>query len=110
MSKLGVSCDRQECVLVCHGLLTSNRLIVSDGSPLAIDRCHGHDVLVDDVTYTTSIVKLISEPVTVVYYEQIKREIKRILMYECRCNERLEGTTGNVHDSDTLGDVGDWNT
>jgi hypothetical protein len=44
----------KECVLLCHGLLTSNRLIVSDG------------------TYTTSIVKLISEPLTVVYYEEIK--------------------------------------
>ena len=66
LSKLGVSCDRQECVLVCHGLLTSNRLIVSDGSPLAIDRGHGDDV---------------------VYYEERKREIKRILIYDCRCNE-----------------------
>jgi hypothetical protein len=24
-----------------------------------------------------------------VYYEETKRELKRILMYECRCNERL---------------------
>ena len=24
------------------------------------------------------------------YYEEIKREIKRILIYECRCNERLK--------------------
>ena len=26
----------------------------------------------------------------VVYYEEIKRELQRILIYECRCNERLE--------------------
>jgi hypothetical protein len=24
----------------------------------------------------------------IVYYEEIKGEIQRILMYECRCNER----------------------
>ena len=33
----------------------------------------------------------------VVYYEETKRELKRILIYECRCNERLktkaEGST-----------------
>ncbi len=32
-----------------------------------------------------------------VYYEETKRELKRILIYECRCNERLkakaEGST-----------------
>ena len=26
----------------------------------------------------------------VVYCEEIKRELQRILIYECRCNERLE--------------------
>ena len=35
--------------------------------------------------------------VACVYYEEIKRELKRILMHECRCNERLkakaEGST-----------------
>jgi hypothetical protein len=25
-----------------------------------------------------------------VYYEEIKRELKKILIYECRCNERPE--------------------
>ncbi len=25
-----------------------------------------------------------------VYYQEIKRELKRILLYECRCNERLK--------------------
>ena len=33
----------------------------------------------------------------VVYYEEIKREVKRILIHECQCNERLkvkvEGST-----------------
>ena len=33
----------------------------------------------------------------VVYYKEIKRGLKRILMHECRCNERLnakgEGST-----------------
>ena len=33
----------------------------------------------------------------VVYYEEITREVKKILEYECRCNERLkakaEGST-----------------
>ena len=25
-----------------------------------------------------------------VYYEETKRELKRLLIYECRCNERLK--------------------
>ncbi len=25
-----------------------------------------------------------------VYYQEIKRQLKRILLYECRCNERLK--------------------
>jgi hypothetical protein len=29
-------------------------------------------------------------PVIVVYYEKIKRELNRILIYECRCDERLK--------------------
>ena len=29
----------------------------------------------------------------VVYYEEIKRGINRILIYECRCNERLRDVT-----------------
>ncbi len=29
--------------------------------------------------------------VVFVYYEEIKREIQRILIYECRRNERLKG-------------------
>jgi hypothetical protein len=49
-----------------------------------------------------------------VYYEEIKRELKRILVYGCRCNERLkvksEVSTKYLHDSRTLGCVGDWNT
>ena len=28
-----------------------------------------------------------------VYYEETKRELKRILIYECRCNERLKAKT-----------------
>ncbi len=32
------------------------------------------------------------------YYEEIKRELKRILIYECRCNERLKDKTdGSTH-------------
>ena len=30
---------------------------------------------------------------SVVYYEEIKRELKRIIIYECRCNERLKAKT-----------------
>ena len=33
-----------------------------------------------------------------VYYEEIKRELKRIHIYECRCNERLKP---EVEDSET---------
>ena len=29
----------------------------------------------------------------VVYYEETNRELKRILIYECRCNERLKVKT-----------------
>jgi hypothetical protein len=36
-----------------------------------------------------------------VYYEEIKREVKRILIHECRCNERLNvkvvGSTNLVY-------------
>ncbi len=36
-----------------------------------------------------------------VYYEETNRELKRILIYECRCNERLkvksEGSTRLVY-------------
>ena len=28
-----------------------------------------------------------------IYYEEINRELNRILMYECRCNERLRVKT-----------------
>jgi hypothetical protein len=30
--------------------------------------------------------------VFVVYYEEIKRELQKILIYECRCNARLKAT------------------
>ncbi len=34
----------------------------------------------------------------VVYYEEITRELKRILIYECRCNERLKAKVeGSTH-------------
>jgi hypothetical protein len=37
----------------------------------------------------------------IVYYEETNRELKRILIYECRCNERLkanaEGSTRLVY-------------
>jgi hypothetical protein len=50
----------------------------------------------------------------VVYYKEIKRELNRILIYECRCDERLrakaEGSTYSLHVSHTLGCAGDWNT
>jgi hypothetical protein len=46
-------------------------------------------------------------PTFFVYYEEIKRELNRILVYECRCDERLrvisEGSTDLVYSSDTLG-------
>jgi hypothetical protein len=29
--------------------------------------------------------------IKIVYYEETKHEVKRILIYECRCNERLKG-------------------
>ena len=38
-----------------------------------------------------------------VYYEEIKREIKRILIHECRCHERLRVT---AEGSTRLGDTG----
>jgi hypothetical protein len=31
---------------------------------------------------------------SVVYYEETKRGLKRILSYECRCNERLKAKAG----------------
>jgi hypothetical protein len=37
------------------------------------------------------IYDLVIERDTKVYYEETKREVQRILMYECRCNERLKG-------------------
>ena len=45
----------------------------------------------------TGIVCLRNSILLVVYYEEIKRELKRILIHVCRCNERLkakdEGST-----------------
>ncbi len=39
---------------------------------------------------------------TVVYYKEIKRELKRIHMYGCRCNERLKAKTeGSIFHSYT---------
>jgi hypothetical protein len=43
-------------------------------------------------------------------YEKRKRELKRILIYEYWCNERLKAKLRDVHASHTLGCVGDWNT
>jgi hypothetical protein len=37
----------------------------------------------------------------VVYYESIKRELKRRLVYEYRCDERLKLKMRNLHSSDT---------
>jgi hypothetical protein len=45
-------------------------------------------------------------PVTIsffVYYESIKRELKRRLIYEYRCDERLKLKMRNLHVSQTLG-------
>jgi hypothetical protein len=40
-----------------------------------------------------------------VYYEEIKRELNRILIYECRCDERLKLKVRDLHSSHTLGCV-----
>jgi hypothetical protein len=47
---------------------------------------------------------------TTVYYEEIKRELNRMLIYECRCDERLRAKVRDLHVSHTLGCPGDWNT
>jgi hypothetical protein len=45
------------------------------------------------------------------YYEEIKPELKRILTYECRCNERLKIELRDLHVSHTLSWCGElWNT
>ena len=38
-----------------------------------------------------------------VYYESIKRELNRRLIYECRCDERLKAKAEGLHVSHTLG-------
>ena len=52
---------------------------------------------VRDHTKSVPTVFVLSLSIHVVYYEEIKREVKRILIYECRCNARLkakaEGST-----------------
>ncbi len=42
------------------------------------------------------------------FFTSDKRELDRRLIYECPCDERLK--LRNLHASDTLGCVGDWNT
>ena len=43
----------------------------------------------------------------VVYFEEIKRELQRILLYVCRCNERLNAKSeGSIR----LGYTGKWVT
>jgi hypothetical protein len=46
----------------------------------------------------------------VVYYEAIKRELYRRLIYEGRCDERLKAKAEDLHASHTLGCAGNWNT
>jgi hypothetical protein len=47
----------------------------------------------------------------VIYYEETKRELKRILIYECRCDERLKPKVyPSKLSSDTVGSSGDWYT
>ena len=41
--------------------------------------------------------------VLVVYYEEIKRELNRRRIYECRCDERLKVKLMDLHVSHTLG-------
>ena len=41
----------------------------------------------------SSVVVFISLSCVFVYYEELKRDLKRILIYECRCDERLRDTT-----------------
>jgi hypothetical protein len=38
----------------------------------------------------------------VVYYKSIKRELKKRCIYECRCDERLQTKTRDLHVSHTL--------
>jgi hypothetical protein len=40
--------------------------------------------------------ELLNDLLSFVYYEEIKRELKRILIYECRCNERLKSKALSV--------------
>jgi hypothetical protein len=44
----------------------------------------------------------------VIYYESIKRELKRRLIYEYRCDERLK--LRNLHASQTMDWSWNWNT
>ncbi len=50
----------------------------------------------------------------IVYYEEIKRDLNRILIHECRCDERLrakdEGLLVFLHASHTLVCAGYWKT
>ena len=41
---------------------------------------------------------------------EIKRELKRILLYECRCNERLKAKFEGSTRLEYTGFRGDWNT
>ena len=48
----------------------------------------------DDATRVLCVMLIGSNSVElVVYYEEINRDLKRTLRYECRCNERLKSTT-----------------
>jgi hypothetical protein len=58
----------------------------------------------------TEIVCLRNSILLVVYYEEIKRELKRILIHGVGVMRDYNLKLRDLHVSNTLGCVGDWNT
>jgi hypothetical protein len=66
----------------------------------------GHDT-VSCVAITTF--PQLDNDMTIVYYETIKRNLNKRLIYECRCDERLKGKSEGSTCL-TLGCTRDWKT
>ena len=58
-------------------------------------------IYINSLMFAEQFVKFVQQFVKFVYYEAIKRELKRRPIYECRCDERLktkdEGSTRPVY-------------
>ena len=71
----------------CTGSVCSYRILSSENGQGHRSKVQSSPLLL--YLYVVLSHKISDVPLTVVYYESIKRELKTKLIYECRCDERL---------------------